>query len=45
MNTPYKAAYQTLLTIYDKHRRKYRGNSSTNNWENVFAQIFWMPSA
>ena len=26
MNDHYKIAYQTLYTIYDKHRRKYRGN-------------------
>lgn len=26
MNDYYKTAYKTLLTIYDKHRRKYRGN-------------------
>ena len=25
----YKIAYQTLHAIYDKHRRKYRGNSDT----------------
>jgi hypothetical protein len=29
MNDAYKIAYQTLHTIYDKHRRKYRGNSDT----------------
>ncbi len=29
MNGSYKIAYQTLLAIYDKHRRKYRGNSDT----------------
>ncbi len=26
MSDTYKIAYQTLLAIYDKHRRKYRGN-------------------
>ena len=26
MNDYYKITYQTLHTIYDKHRRKYRGN-------------------
>lgn len=26
MSDAYKIAYQTLLAIYDKHRRKYRGN-------------------
>jgi len=26
MNDTYKITYQTLYAIYDKHRRKYRGN-------------------
>src|SRR5262249_46364539 len=29
MNVDYKIMRQTLHTIYDKHRRKYRGNSDT----------------
>jgi hypothetical protein len=29
MNNPYKIECQTLHAIYDKHRRKYRGNSDT----------------
>ena len=29
MNDTYKIARQTLRTIYNKHRRKYRGNSDT----------------
>lgn len=29
MNDTYKIARQTLHAIYDKHRRKYRGNSDT----------------
>jgi hypothetical protein len=29
MNDAYKIAHQTLYAIYKKHRRKYRGNSDT----------------
>ena len=29
MNDAYKIAYRTLCAIYNKHRRKYRGNSDT----------------
>lgn len=29
MNNTYKIARQTLYAIYNKHRRKYRGNSDT----------------
>jgi len=29
MNDAYKIARQTLYAIYDKYRRKYRGNSDT----------------
>jgi len=29
MNDAYKIAHQTLYAIYNKHRRKYRGNSDT----------------
>lgn len=29
MNDAYKIARQILCTIYNKHRRKYRGNSDT----------------
>ena len=29
MNDAYKIARQTLRVIYDKHRKKYRGNSDT----------------
>jgi len=29
MSDAYKTAYRTLHVIYDKHRRKYHGNSDT----------------